>query len=280
MRVDEWCRTVMTSYLRIMILAITTRKKTKYTSYEREVYIFLCSRQFTQFGKQSLPACLAKNHPGCGVLALCLDRRMATVTKECLTASRMVRNPELFNKETNDVLSKTEQNSEVNRFLGWAIFSSMPHFGMGSLEMKILRSMRCRVGDVDNGYLAKYYDRNMSLLNTGGLTLVGPTFFHWGIKVLQLTRVSLTEETLHKDPKHGFAKGKTLIVENRSFVQHFKALCKKNTNTSDQTKIDCAASAVYLSIVNKVVHSRFSVPFRLFKEKNIRRRKKLDCAIY
>ena len=75
-----------------------------------------------------------------------------------------------------------------------------------------------------------------------------------------------------------------MIVENRSFVQHFRALCKKNANASNQTNIYRAASAVYLTIVNNVVHSRFCVPFRLFKEKNIKAKEKvglrnlLKCA--
>ena len=134
MRVDEWCQRIMSIYLRICFQAIQSRQKQNYTSYETEVYFFLHSDEFKQVSKQSLPLRLAKNEPECVVLAMCLDRLFATLARESLTASRVEKNPELFKKEAVDELTPAEQNSEVNRFLGWAIFSSKDHLDESSYE--------------------------------------------------------------------------------------------------------------------------------------------------
>ena len=73
--------------------------------------------------------------------------------------------------------------------------------------------MHCKLNDLDEEYLTKYYDQDMSMMNTGSMTLVSKGFFHWGKKVVKLARVKLTEELLHRDPKHGFSKEKRSILE-------------------------------------------------------------------
>ena len=84
LRVDKWCRTIMSHYLQVMVQAIKTRRKREYTSFETDMFPFLHSDKFTQISKESLPVQLAKNHPGCVVLAMCLNRVMATKKKEML----------------------------------------------------------------------------------------------------------------------------------------------------------------------------------------------------
>ena len=73
--------------------------------------------------------------------------------------------------------------------------------------------MYCKLDDIDDDYISKYYDRNMSMLNTGGMTLVSKEFFEWGKKVVAKARERLTEDLLERDPKHGFAKGKIISLK-------------------------------------------------------------------
>ena len=87
------------------------------------------------------------------------------------------RSPELFKSSVGETLTSTEKNGEVNRFLGWAIFSAQQKFEDNQSEYKILQAMQSKLDDIDEDYVQKYYDRHMSLLNTGGLTLVSRDFF-------------------------------------------------------------------------------------------------------
>ena len=96
--------------------------------------------------------------------------------------------------------------------------------------------------------------------------------------MLHLVRASFTEETIHRNPKRGFAIGKEAVVGNLALRQHFKALCRKHhfqALCSDNKDTDLASIAVYSVVVGKIVHSRFAVPFLLFKMKHIKPKAKI-----
>ena len=130
----------------------------------------------------------------------------------------MARKPELSKKDSNDALTPTEENSEVNQFPGSAIYSDLSHFDKSTEEWKILQSIYCRLDDLDDEYLDKYNDRNMSMMNTDGMTLVSKAFFPWGKQVVQMARVSFTEETIHSNLRHGFVTGKSAVVNKRGLI--------------------------------------------------------------
>jgi len=62
------------------------------------------------------------------MMGLSLSRLHSKWLKGALVYTRMKKNPELFRRKTNTNLTGVEENNEVNRFLGWAIFSSMKRF--------------------------------------------------------------------------------------------------------------------------------------------------------
>ena len=106
--------------------------------------------------------------------------------------ARKIRNPKLFQIKTNRKMTTGEENSEVNRFFGWAIFSTMKRFTTDSsthlnkistsaAKKSILLDMMLREREIDDEYMSKYYDEHISLLNRGGLTLVSGPFFKFGI---------------------------------------------------------------------------------------------------
>ena len=101
--------------------------------------------------------------------------------RDTLTAARKERNPEMFMERWNHELTVVEENSEVNRFLGWAIFSAMKRFKEATDDEKehkeILSSLLMREREIDDAYMEKYYDSHMAMLNCGGLTLVKGFFF-------------------------------------------------------------------------------------------------------
>ena len=82
-------------------------------------------------------------------------------------------------KKDNACVSPIKENSEVNQFLGWSIFSAKTQFKSVSDEacLELLSAMMVLERDIDDQYIEKYYDTHMSLLNRGGLTLVNTKFF-------------------------------------------------------------------------------------------------------
>ena len=94
------------------------------------------------------------------------------------------RNSDKFHKASTRVLSIVEQHNEVNQFPGGAIFTVLNKFrkkyDVNSKECcRLISSMLLCPREMDNGYVEKYYDINMALLNNGGITLVRKMFFEW-----------------------------------------------------------------------------------------------------
>ena len=194
---------------------------------------------------------------------------MMTYTRNALLETRKSRNPELFARKAQDALTLAEENSEVNRFVGWAIFSLGHHYRKSQEEHKILQLMKCRLEDLDEAYLSSYYDPNMAMLNTGGLTLVRKEYFQWGRNLLAKIRWSLTQELLAQDPIAGFAREKETLIKNQVLLNHFKAICRRWSDKSHPKKIEDAARVIHKGTVEKVVHARFGVEFKRFKFEKI-----------
>ena len=237
--------------------------------YKTEVFSFLRSSDFKEKCKASLPGNLTCSNSGLVILAICLDKQMMTYTRNALLETRKSRNPELFARKAQDALSSAEENSEVNRFVGWAIFSLGPHYQKSQEEHKMLQLMQCRVEDLDEAYLSSYYDPNMAMLNTGGLTLVRKEYFQWGRNLVAKIRGSLNQELLEQDPIAGFAREKEILIKNKPLLNHFKAICRRCSDKSDLKKIEDAAGVIHKGIVEKVVHARFGVEFKRFKFEKI-----------
>ena len=148
--VNKLCQQIMTHCLKIMIASIKTRRKTEYTSYKIKVWIFLCSKRFRKIAETTLAKSMhvAKYCQGCLVIAMCLNRTMERMTRESMTAALMHHSPELFKRPVGNDLSPAEKNGEVNRFMGWSIFSAQQKFEQKQPEFKILEAMHCKLDNL------------------------------------------------------------------------------------------------------------------------------------
>ena len=86
--------------------------------------------------------------------------------------------------------------------------------------------MQCKFDDIDEDYIQKYYDRHMSLLNTGGLTLVCSNFFEWGRKIMAAAQQRLSKDLPKRDPKIGFVPEKEVILQDESLQKMFREICR------------------------------------------------------
>ncbi len=116
--------------------------------------------------------------------------------------------------------------------------------------------------DADEEYLAKYYDTNMSMVNCGGLTLVSSYFFEWGKDAMEVIRNAFTQERMKQNLRSCFKDGKHLVMHNSSIHSKFVSLCQSPSMNFRQDAIE----EVYQIILRKMVHSRFAVVFRRWKE--------------
>ena len=201
---------------------------------------------------------------------MCLNRIMERMTREALTASLKHRSPSLFEKTVGDTLTPVEKNGEVNRFLGWAIFSAQKKFEDDQPEHKILNAMHCKLDDLDSHYIETYYDRHMSMLNTGGMTLVSGEFFEWGRKVMDVARERISQDLFERDPKKGLAREKTAILKDKSLRNVFSETCKRNS-ADCQSAIDTVCN----TILQKIVHAKYADQFSRFKETAVKMKDKI-----
>ena len=171
-------------------------------------------------------------------------------------------------QQSDSNLSMAQKNSEVNRFVGWSIFSALKKYADDSKEenecKRLLLWMMLKEDELDDDYWSKCYDSNMSLLNNGGLTLVSKEFFDWGRKVMQLVRSSFTPEDIRKNLRNCFKNGKRKVMDNHSIRSEFVLKCMSKFSRDSIDK-------VFAVIIRKVVHARFAVVFRQWKEVNCKK---------
>ena len=195
---------------------------------------------------------------------------MERMTREALTASLKHQSPSLFEHTVGETLTPTEKNGEVNRFIGWAIFSTQKKFNEDQPEYKILSAMHCKLDDLDAHYIHNYYDRHMSMLNTGGMTLVSAEFFEWGRKVMDVTRERISEDLLKRDPKRGLAVEKAAILKDKSLRDVFRETCRRNS-ANCQSAVDTVCD----NILQKTVHAKYADQFSRFKEVAVKMKDKI-----
>jgi hypothetical protein len=269
LQIDEACQVMTCKMFEMTVTAMKKRNNDQH-SFEYDLHELHRSTKFTTICKKYLPAQLADNHPCCVFMYLSLARMHTSWLKEALVESRKVRSPELFSKKAVNDLTGVELNSEVNRFLGWAIFSSTKRIKTDlAIDVecrKVLKAMMMRERQADDVYMSKYYDANMAMANRGGLTLVNSNFFEFGKSFLSTVRGAFNEDMITQDPHHAFENAKTHVMNNQSLRSYFLALCKKHS-VGDLT----ACEHVYTTVVRKTIHARFSVVYRHWKEANVKR---------
>ena len=111
------------------------------------------------------------------------------------------------------------------------------------------------------------YDANMAMLNHGFLTLVKMEFFNWGRDLMRLVRSSLSEKDTDYDPKNCFDKAETTIMANALIKSWFHKLCMQHSGVTNKEEIE----GVYLTFVSRIIHARFGVRIRRWKENNVKR---------
>ena len=216
-----------------------------------------------------LPGNLGKSHPGCMLLGLMLEELLVDWLALALRMFRERNNPELFRQKQNDI-KPAEANNEVNSFVGWSIFSAMKKFvdtdenELDTECKELLKSMSLSEADAykDEEYLAKYYDTNMSMLNHGGLTLVSKQFFEWGKLTMKTIRDAFTLDHIQRAPRNCFNDGKRRVLQNKSIHSHFLFACKSIPSFLSHA----AMNKVYHIILPKMIHARFAVVFRDWKQ--------------
>ena len=136
-------------------------------------------------------------------------------------------------------------------------------------EHKILSAMYCKLDDLDTHYLYNYYDGHMSMLNTGGMTLVSGQFFDWSRNVMDATRERISVSLLKRDPKRDLAAAKAAILKDTSLRDVFHKTCRQNF--ASQSAIDIVCN----QILRKIVHVKYANHFGRFKEKEVRMKDKI-----
>jgi len=116
---DDACQAVMNKLLRMTAEIMRNRKSTT-VSFEASVHKFYNSAEFDEICNAELPGTLSKSRPGCVFLGLMLSKLHQDWLTSALQLARRQRNPELFEKKQTSNLSTSDENNEVNSFVGWS----------------------------------------------------------------------------------------------------------------------------------------------------------------
>jgi len=264
---DEACQAIMNKLLRITAEIMRKRKSTT-ASFEAGVHKFYKSAEFDEICNAKLPGTLSKSRPGCVLIGLMLSKLHQDWLTSALQFARRQRNPELFKKKQTTNLSSSDENNEVNSFVGWSIFSALKRYADDDEEenesKRLLLSMIILEEDADEEYMAKYYDTNLSMMNCGGLTLVSKYFFDWGKDAMNVIRNAFTQDRMKQSLRTCFKDGKRVVMEDTSIHSKFVSLCQSQSMSFQQDVVE----KVYTIILRKMVHSRFAVVFRRWKEEH------------
>ena len=180
---------------------------------------------------------------------------------------------------------------EVNRFVGWAMFSLHRKFikeqelewGRGNddtkwdekiafmKDMRILHHEAILLPD----YMANCYEPLDILSNMGGLTLVSPEYFNFGNKIMKLVAEAVDVKKFKNLGNECIKKGRKLVTENTEVREQFME-CSKNSSLPEEEKKE-----IYNELIDKICNAKFGSVVRDYKDKNISRqgKKTSDMAL-
>jgi len=181
---------------------------------------------------------------------------------------------------------------EVNRFLGWAIFSLLEKFKerqetewaqgedetefdeiIGLLkEMRILHSQAI----LNTAYMQNCYEPLDVMANLGGLTLVSPKFFSFGLALIKVVSGALSQELMKRDGDQCMQNARNRVKESIEELRRMFLIRAKNHPLQQAKKLE-----VMDKLVEKVCNARFGAVLRLFKDHETGRRgdKKSDTTL-
>lgn len=273
LRFENACTNIQDKLFQISLRAMKDRKNNN-TSHEYDLHAYHRSSEFDDMCVNALPGTLGLIHPCCAMLCIALNRLHLGWLREALIDARKERNPEMFAKAATSSLTTAQKNSEVNRFVGWAIFSTMKKFhsrGSGGSDndkecRALLAAMMLRAWQMDDEYVNNYYDITVAMRNCGGLTLVSKLFFEWGKMLLETIRSEYNTDAINLDPKNAFEKAKESIMTNKQLQDRFVLICLNNKMASAEV-----ARKVWTICVRKTIHARCAAVFRHWKEENVKK---------
>ncbi|KAL7547467.1 hypothetical protein ACHAWF_010769 [Thalassiosira exigua] len=273
-RLERFCQKIQDKLFEFSVRAVTNRSDDD-SSFQYDVHSFHRSVEFTEICFEHLPGRVAEFHPGCVILGLSLSRLHSSWLKQVLRDTRKRHNPMLFGSSCPGKLTPAEENSEVNRFFGWSLFSSLERYQKDTDEhkkcRKIISQITMRERDMDDEYVEKYYDPNVAILNRGGLTLVNAKYFVFGKLLMKRVRAAYTEGMISQDPQDSFGRAQKHVLGDVGLRDKFLALCQKQAGGDEEI-----CKKVYSAFVRKTTHARFAVVFRNWKAKNIKKNGKVD----
>mmetsp|Transcript_22370 Transcript_22370/g.35088 ORF Transcript_22370/g.35088 Transcript_22370/m.35088 type:complete len:198 (+) Transcript_22370:268-861(+) len=94
--------------------------------------------------------------------------------------------------------------------------------------------------------------------------LVSSYFFEWGKDAMEVIRNTFTQDRMRQNLRSCFKDGKHLVMQNSSIHSKFVSLCQSPSMKFQQDAIE----EVYQIILRKMIHSRFAVVFRQWKEQH------------
>jgi hypothetical protein len=245
---------------------------------------FFKSADFDEICKDKLPGNLGGSRPGCVFLGLMLSKMYKDWLALALQSVQRKSNPALFTQMETSNLSTSDENNEVNSFVGWSIFSALKRYEDPNDEdnesKRLLLSMIILEEDADDDYMTNYYGTNTSMVNCGGLTLVSKYFFGWGKDAMKVIRDSFTPRDMKQNLRDCFKNGKLSVMRNTFIRSKFESLCQSSPMSFGEDAID----EVYNIILPKMIHSRFAVVFRRWKEEHCQKhdvslRSKLKASV-
>jgi hypothetical protein len=180
---------------------------------------------------------------------------------------------------------------EVNRFVGWAIYSlgkrlKAKHDKENAEgedepsvveEMNFLDSMSIKHCEAISmpGYMANCYEPLDVMYNLGGLTLVAPDYFDFGLALVKAVGEALSEDLIKRDGNKSMVKARKTVQANKSITQQFLE-CSKDCSLEESRKL-----RVLEWLVEKTCNARFSAVINLFKDHETGRRgdRKSDTSL-
>lgn len=280
---DLACQSIMNKLLRITA-EVMKKRKNPTVSFEARMHNFFKSTEYDNICTAHLPPTLSGFHPGCMLLGMMLSKVFKDWLTSALQSVWKKKYKGLLEKNDTSTLSAADENNEVNNFVGWSIFSALKRYVEDSEEKneskRLLLSMMLMEEDLDEEYMEQYYDTKISMVNCGGLTLVSKHYFEWGKKAMKHIRNSFTPNLMTQNLRTCFREGKREVMESKLIRHEFVKVCQSSPMSFQMDAID----EVYKIILQKMVHSRFAVVFRQYKEErcqkhNVSLRGKLKASV-
>ena len=293
---DSICQRINEKLISRWLLA--SKKKGKTFKFNEFVYLYLVSPEFAKLIKVCSSNLAVANEQSTRIGLVVVTQTLARIFADSVRVG-IDSHARTCCQEQNEsaTMNPPAKNlkSEVNRFVGWAIFETYMHYRDESELMDTDEPLDMEADDseevasnetckhpvhyiqkmfirheqalLDPYYLQNCYDSVLLLKNNGGLTLVSRCYFEFGMDLMRTIVEAMDQESMEREGDECLKAARARVREQESKLLPKFLSCDQSSLVNASTREE-----IFRFLVTKAMNARFGMEIEKYKNEQTKRK--------